>query len=813
MKKDNVDPRIQQLNIDKQRLIKNYKFTNNFDNDKAIPIGLGGSSLVYKVHQQLDASRNITVPRAIKLFIMRHDLIPDDDETFFLPAQDNYLEEIGNIAQLSHENLVQVIDAGQDQFEHETEFKNVPYLVTQLVIGCTLRDVIEKKPIANFALELIKLHPEIVVQLISQIGNALGYLHNREYLHCDIAPKNIFIENLASQTSLRAIVGDLGMSRNLSGNPDELLFIAGTKSYSPKEAFDNFDKKLPRFEVRKLFPHWDLYGFIKTCNQLLVFTKLESNATWLSAAIKKTEQMLLEINNIKSASEITQAIEYCLPINRERGGVPELMPSAIGTRKRMMPIEGLTLTKRIDKLIRHPAISRLQNVPQLTIVYTASPGGNHTRYEHSLGVMENVRRMLSSLLDEETFLGILSKNSIETGLLCAILYNTSRVPFSNIIHELNKRLPPGQNKIFQEFNKTGMLSDLLSDQFLSYQGLNLADQIKKDFSHLDIDNIKNILTSNSASNFTNQDDAVIYALLNSSLDARVIDFVRRDSLHLGLSSGDFFEIDDLLPHLTILSSTEGKIMSRVCLRTSGITVAEQIILMRYWLYQRVYWNQPNRAYNAAIRRALLDLQKIPSFEKELRSEILKFDEREMIRFLIDFAHDKNLIDTKNLLEFIYGDEKILYKQIFERNIRQCEADPDRQDKEKIQILISPTMSYQTMRDYEINLSKWLLENNHVISSDKKNQAPILLLDVPYEPGNIKLGGDIFVIVNKNHIYSNISSNKNLQTLDKVSPLIAGVNDNFKNDLQRLRIFIRPDIHLDKSLINQLYDKLLSYITD
>lgn len=224
--------------------------------------------------------------------------------------------------------------------------------------------------------------------------------------------------------------------------------------------------------------------------------------------------------------------------------------------------------------------------------------------------------------------------------------------------------------------------------------------------------------------------------------------------------------------------------------------------MRYWLYQRVYWNQPNRAYNAAIRRALLDLQQVLTFEKEMRQIALYFDEREMLFFLHERAVNYNLSETIELLDLVKGSEKILYREVFDRNLRQCEADPGTMDRTEIEMLISSTMSYKTMRKFEIELQQWLFDS---LPHQPAKGAPLVLLDVPFEPGNIKLGTDIFVQLPPTSKFEN--SPQSLTTLEKVSPVIEGVNSNFSSDLQRLRIFVRPDLKFDLDIGQRIYHKL------
>lgn len=805
MPKQEEDPRVARLGFKRDTQIKGYRLADTEQNasESVRPLGLGGSSVVYTVYQELNAERQIYVPRALKLFVMREDLNPEDADTSFVPADSNFLEEIITVSQLTHENLVQVTDAGEFSFvDSDGKQRRLPYIVSHLVTGCTLRDIIESNENSKFARKKLEEEPEQAVFLLSQIARGLGYLHSRGFLHCDIAPKNIFIED---GQSLRAIVGDVGMSRRIDRVTGVRVFIAGTRSYCPESISPHFGTEVEEHVLAGWFPYWDLFALTKTAQVFLEYLETISPNAWVRAAVEKARSAHAKPKQFKSAAEFSEVIEYCLPIHRQRGGVPELEPNAVLSRKRMMPIDPLSLTPRIDSLVRHPALTRLQNVPQLTIVRSASPGGSHSRYEHSLGVMENVRRMLSTLIDEPTFLGILGKNSIETGLVAAVMYNAHRFPFSNVIHELNKRLPPGESKVFKAFGRSELLAEVLGDGFTSYKGLTLPQQIAADFPSVDLEKLRRILTSNSVSELPEPDESVLYTLLNSSLDARVIDFVRRDSLHLGLSGGSAFDLDDLLPHLTISPVSKGGQINQVTLKLSGVSIAEQIILMRYWLYQRVYWNQPNRAYNAAVRRALLDLQSVDGFEEALRERALHLDEGQTLAFLHAFAAERNLTSTRDLLNLIRSTEKVLYREVFVRSLRQCESDPILLDAADLGTLMSRTMSYRTMRQYEDVVAGVLSSK---VTVPTTSSAPAVLLDVPFEPGNIKLGADIFVSVpsSSNH------SGSDLRSLDKVSPIIDGVNNNFTNDLQRLRILVRRDIATDNKIGAELYAELRRAVT-
>ena len=807
MTREQLDNRPDRLGISIGTEIRGYKFSvpPNEGSTGLLLLGTGGSSVVYRVFQVLDATRAIYIPRAMKLFVMREDLHSED--TSFLPAEENFLEEIKNVSQLAHENLIQVTDAGaQDLTLSNGKIKRIPVMITHLITGCTLRDVIEKSPNGLSTRQRLVDQPDLAIEVLIQMARGLGYLHSKKFLHCDIAPKNVFLEE---GQQLRVIVGDVGMSRYMGANAKEKVFVAGTKSYAPSGVLGLFGQNVSIKSLKEWFPSWDIYGFAKTGVALLTSILEDVDKPWLRAAKSKLVAAESDFKRFETIDELAEQIEYCRPIHRERGGVPELEPSVIATRKRMMPIEALSLTKRIDELVRHPALTRLQGVPQLTIVGSSAPGGSHTRYEHSLGVMENVRRMLSMLLDEPTFLEVLQKASIETGLITALLYNATRFPLSNIVHELNKRIPPGEpKKMFHSFGRAELFNDILGDQFKSHAGLTLEDQIRRDFTSVDINVLRRILTANAPSDLASPVEVILYTLLNSSLDARVIDFVRRDSLHLGISSGDFFSLDDLLPHLRITpnQSTDPSLKARISLKSTGVSVAEQIILMRYWLFSRVYWNQPTRAYNAAVRRVLLDIRGIESFESELRRIALHTDERSMAAFLGKFAREHLPGSTAALLRLIAGHEKVLYKLIFERSLRNCDTDHLRQDRSQMERLVSPMLSYEALRSFEIDISDWL---EKALNLPADTGPPLVLIDIPFEPGSNKLGTDIFVMVPRR----SQSETDDLRTLDQISPVIDGVNRNFVNDLQRLRIFIRPDLKLpqDRDWGLAIYDRLTSLV--
>ena len=66
------------------------------------------------------------------------------------------------------------------------------------------------------------------------------------------------------------------------------------------------------------------------------------------------------------------------------------------------PIHGFIIFNDLEKeIINSPEFQRLKYIRQLGMGYLVYPGSHHTRFEHSLGVMELATRVFNTLVANE----------------------------------------------------------------------------------------------------------------------------------------------------------------------------------------------------------------------------------------------------------------------------------------------------------------------------------------------------------------------------------------------------------------------------
>ena len=174
-------------------------------------LGRGGMAEVRR-------ARDIRLGREVAVKRLRLDLA--GDTTF----QKRFRREAQSAAGLNHHNIVAVYDTGE-QIEAGTDVE-VPYIVMELVVGHTLRDILRSGR---------KILPEKALEMTQQVLDALQYSHTAGIIHRDIKPANVMLT-----ASGRIKVMDFGIARavaDTSASMTQTAAVIGTAQYlSPEQA-------------------------------------------------------------------------------------------------------------------------------------------------------------------------------------------------------------------------------------------------------------------------------------------------------------------------------------------------------------------------------------------------------------------------------------------------------------------------------------------------------------------------------------------------------------------------------------------------
>lgn len=149
-------------------------------------LGRGGMAEVYKAYQT-------NLDRHVALKLMHAFLVDDKD---FIAR---FEREAKNVAALRHPNIVQVYDFDV--------INGMPYMVMEFVEGPSLKGYLEDLAHQGQTLAL-----DEAIRIISEVGEALAYAHQRGMIHRDVKPANVMMDITG-----RVILTDFGIAKIVTG--------------------------------------------------------------------------------------------------------------------------------------------------------------------------------------------------------------------------------------------------------------------------------------------------------------------------------------------------------------------------------------------------------------------------------------------------------------------------------------------------------------------------------------------------------------------------------------------------------------------
>src|SRR5713226_820339 len=293
------------------------------------------------------------------------------------------------------------------------------------------------------------------------------------------------------------------------------------------------------------------------------------------------------------------------------------------------PIHGfIHLSRKELKLVESKAFRRLRNIKQLALTYLVYPGAMHTRFEHSLGVMELASRAFDALQAEMKSRALLDSALKKINMtvdqardllrVTALLHDVGHLPFS---HGGEDVLPKKDN---------GQATKHVEVSIAIIQGGELSALLGQEFYPEIVRQIALLLGEGEPP----PELLILKKLISGQFDADRMDYLIRDSLHCGVGYGNFDYLR-LLETLRVKESREGGL--ELSLDRGGIHTLEAMILARYWMFTQVYYHKTRRIYDIYLSRYLKAWYK-NQYQNLLN--VLKHDDLTMMNDILQDAKGK-----------------------------------------------------------------------------------------------------------------------------------------------------------------------------
>ena len=166
-------------------------------------VGSGGMSSVFK-------ARDTLLERRVALKVLHPHFTEDDAYV------ERFRREARAVAQLSHPNIVTVIDRGEDEGRQ--------FIVFELVEGRTLKEILDEEG---------RLPARRALEIAIQVARGLAFAHEEGLVHRDVKPQNVILNGDG-----RAKVTDFGIARSLDvQGVTQSGTVLGTSNYiAPEQA-------------------------------------------------------------------------------------------------------------------------------------------------------------------------------------------------------------------------------------------------------------------------------------------------------------------------------------------------------------------------------------------------------------------------------------------------------------------------------------------------------------------------------------------------------------------------------------------------
>jgi len=283
------------------------------------------------------------------------------------------------------------------------------------------------------------------------------------------------------------------------------------------------------------------------------------------------------------------------------------------------------------KIIDTPIFQRLRRIRQLSGAHLIYPGAQHTRFEHSLGVM-HIASMAGQALAEK---GIVSSDDIQNLRLAGLLHDIGHGPFSHLFEE-----------IFEEKRKISH-EDLGRDIILKTE---IGDIISK--NGFDKKLITKLAFGDSKFQFMNE-------IISGALSADIMDYLLRDGYFTG---AEHAKIDH---HRLTYSLNVYK--NKLALDKSSLVNFETMMISRFQMFKAVYFHKTVRAGEVMLLEAMDLAEDELGLSSMNLDEYLKLSDDVILAKLLNLPEHNSKLKASKKIATNYLNRN-LFKSVFESTL-------------------------------------------------------------------------------------------------------------------------------------------------
>ena len=279
------------------------------------------------------------------------------------------------------------------------------------------------------------------------------------------------------------------------------------------------------------------------------------------------------------------------------------------------------------KIIYTPIFQRLRRIRQLSGAHLIYPGAQHTRFEHSLGVM-HIASMAGHALGEK---GIISIDYIQNLRFAGLLHDIGHGPFSHLFEELLQKKKHSHEDIGKEIILKTAIGDLISK------------------AGYDKRFITKLAFGDSKFQFLNE-------IISGALSADIMDYLLRDGYFTG---AEHAKID----HNRLTNSLD-VYKNKLALDKSALVNFETMLISRYQMFKAVYFHKTVRAGEVMLLESMDLAEEELNLTSMILDDYLQLSDDVILSKLLNLPEHNSKLKAAKKIATDYQNRN-LFKSVFE----------------------------------------------------------------------------------------------------------------------------------------------------